>query len=167
MKRSFGLEYGHLLPGDPKYVGIATPQRLVTQYHYDDWPNYGVPSTTLPVRQVLREVESSMPALSELGEEVSSGVLVHCSGGVGRTGVFLVALTSLRSWRPLDPSHDPTRSTDFDIDGELNVRDRVASLRRQRHPWAVEGLEQYWFLHQLLRDELLGRVRATPDARRL
>ena len=55
--------------------------------HYTNWPNYGVPDNADDVAMLLRTVNS--PALS-----TRHPIWVHCSGGVGRTGVFLTALSA-------------------------------------------------------------------------
>lgn len=146
-----------------KDSGTAT--RKVTHFHYDRWPNYGVPEVPDDVSALLRAVEGleskkvvreeeTGPTAVELAARPPPPVWVHCSGGVGRSGVFLAAFSVYRSLFPLastNPSAAPTPA--MTLDGEelsKMVAETVVSLRRQRHPWMVEGNAQYIFAHAVL-----------------
>ena len=56
------------------------------RYRYKVWPDHGVP-------QDLDEFHQFVVAVSERHNSVpkGKGILIHCSAGVGRTGVFLVS----------------------------------------------------------------------------
>ena len=87
-------------------------ERIVTQYHYTIWPDHahGVPEYPTSLLYFVRKVIVSNP--------LNSGpIVVHCSAGVGRTGVFITLFNQLRR-----------------ITGErnLNVLDFVRSMRHNR-----------------------------------
>ena len=87
----------------------------MTHLHYDRWPNYGVPDSPDDVTALLSTVESiDKVRLAQL-QAVADGadpraaaeasatppLWAHCSGGgVGRSGVFLTALSTYRSIFP-------------------------------------------------------------------
>ena len=58
--------------------------RAVTHYHYHAWPDRGIPRTTLPLRRLARLLDST-------DDPQAGPPVVHCSAGIGRTGVFLVS----------------------------------------------------------------------------
>ena len=60
-------------------------------------------------------------------------IVVHCSGGVGRSGTFVAAAATL-----LSCSNDAEWST-------FKYAEYIARMRQQRHPWMVEGFEQFQF----------------------
>ena len=154
-------------------AGTATAREVV-QLHYTKWPNYGVPADTEGVVQLLAAASAEQARLSP-----DSPIWVHCSGGVGRTGVFLSALSTIRSLAAeprgpgagVLPDPGPTRSppatpaapppagpaTPAGTVGEL-VFGCGCALREQRHPWMIEGEEQYLFCHRVVW-AALGRAR--------
>ena len=85
-------------------------ERIVTQYHYTIWPNHGVPEYPTPLLHFVHKVMVSNP--------LNSGpIVVHCSNGVGRTGVFITLFNQLRR---------------IDHERNLNVFHFVRSMRRNR-----------------------------------
>ncbi|XP_008940481.1 PREDICTED: receptor-type tyrosine-protein phosphatase alpha-like, partial [Merops nubicus] len=67
-------------------VGDVTnkkPQRLVTQFHFTSWPDFGVPFTPIGMLKFLKKVKTCNP-------QYAGAIVVHCSAGVGRTGTFMV-----------------------------------------------------------------------------
>lgn len=59
------------------------PQRLVTQFHFTSWPDFGVPFTPIGMLKFLKKVKTCNP-------QYAGPIVVHCSAGVGRTGTFIV-----------------------------------------------------------------------------
>ena len=59
------------------------PQRLVTQFHFTSWPDFGVPFTPIGMLKFLKKVKNCNP-------QYAGAIVVHCSAGVGRTGTFVV-----------------------------------------------------------------------------
>lgn len=59
-------------------------ERNITQFHFTSWPDHGVPDSIDPFAEFLDEVyEKQTPMV------VKTPMVVHCSAGVGRTGVFI------------------------------------------------------------------------------
>lgn len=64
-------------------VSGKKPQRLVTQFHFTSWPDFGVPFTPIGMLKFLKKVKAYNP-------QYAGPIVVHCSAGVGRTGTFIV-----------------------------------------------------------------------------
>ena len=94
----------------------------------------------MPIRRLLR-------ACRDARDEWGGTTLVHCSGGVGRSGTFLAAYAALAStaWRGEAPAR---------LGADFSLLPIVRELRRQRHPMMVEGHEQYLFAYAVVADEL-------------
>lgn len=63
------------------------PPRQVTQLQYVAWPDHGVPDSVDRFLEFVRSV-------NELRDGQLGPVLVHCSAGVGRTGVLILVDTA-------------------------------------------------------------------------
>lgn len=61
----------------------STKSREVIQFHYTQWPDFGVPSSPIAFLQFLKQVRDS----GVLDENVGPPV-IHCSAGIGRSGTF-------------------------------------------------------------------------------
>jgi len=60
-------------------------QRIITQFHYLAWPDFGIPSDPLPLMEMMLRVEELHD-----GFDPSPPMAVHCSAGIGRTGAYIV-----------------------------------------------------------------------------
>ena len=123
-------------------------QRNITQVEFQQWPNYGVPNAASMVAQLALRVEH-LQRQDEVdagaGGESSAPLLVHCAGGVGRTGTFL---TLLSLWEDREELISPDALF-------RAVVERVAALRRQRHPYCVESAAQFGLIFSALREMAL------------
>jgi len=75
-------------------------RRIVTQYHFQTWPDFGVPATPDTFLSFLRLVSRRHPSTHDKPN------VVHCSAGIGRSGTFCLVDSCLqimaRSGRPMN-----------------------------------------------------------------
>ncbi len=99
------------------------PARTITHYHFKDWPDQGVPKDARAVLKLARVIG-----------ECKAPVIVHCSGGIGRTGV-LVVLDMMRTALTEGKSPD--------------LKHTVIQVRDQRLH-SIQNDAQYLLLHRAL-----------------
>jgi protein tyrosine phosphatase len=147
---STGGDTGALLCRRLRFALEGGPEHQVTHLQFDRWPNYSTPYNPEAVAelaaQVLRERDDGGQA-----------TLVHCSGGVGRSGTFVAIVAVYERLLELaaegafeDLSEQQMRQALAAL-----VREAVETMREQRHPWMVEGDAQYSLIFDVLR--LLSR----------
>uniref|UniRef100_A0A6I8SJW9 Receptor-type tyrosine-protein phosphatase alpha n=2 Tax=Xenopus tropicalis TaxID=8364 RepID=A0A6I8SJW9_XENTR len=116
-------------------VGDVTnkkPQRLVTQFHFTSWPDFGVPFTPIGMLKFLKKVKTCNP-------QYAGAIVVHCSAGVGRTGTFIV----------IDAMLDMMNS-----EKKVDVYGFVSRIRAQRCQMVQTDM-QYVFIYQALLEHYL------------
>lgn len=75
----------------------SNTRRTVSHVHYTAWPDHGVPAQPTEFLSAI----SCVAALQSAGATTAAAaaqvppVLVHCSAGIGRTGVFVVTTVAL------------------------------------------------------------------------
>jgi len=115
--------------------------REVIHLQYKNWPDFGIPTSTKVIRDLLVLITKFKERASEI-HSLSGPIVVHCSAGVGRTGVFLgchIALDRLRF-------------------GELpNVKETIRRIREERQG-LVRTFEQYTFIYRVLLDILRSNL---------
>ncbi|KAM6936927.1 phosphatidylinositol phosphatase PTPRQ [Xenentodon cancila] len=97
---------------------------LIRHLNYTSWPEHGVPESCSTFIKFVRAVRAH--------RHDNTTIAVHCSAGVGRTGVFIA----------LDHLIQHVRDHDF-----VDIYGLVAELRSERM-CMVQNLAQYIFLHQ-------------------
>ncbi|XP_017320619.3 phosphatidylinositol phosphatase PTPRQ isoform X1 [Ictalurus punctatus] len=107
---------------------------VVHHFNYTSWPEHGVPESSSTLIQFVKAVRSNR------GHD-NATIVVHCSAGVGRTGVFIA----------LDHLIQHIRDHDF-----VDVYGLVAELRSERM-CMVQNLAQYMFLYQSTLDLLTSK----------
>ncbi|TRY76067.1 hypothetical protein DNTS_012284 [Danionella cerebrum] len=107
---------------------------IVHHFNYTSWPEHGVPESSSTLVQFVKAVRSNR-------SHDSATIVVHCSAGVGRTGVFIA----------LDHLVQHMRDHDF-----VDIYGLVAELRSERM-CMVQNLAQYMFLHQSTLDLLSAK----------
>uniref|UniRef100_A0A8C7KVT0 Receptor-type tyrosine-protein phosphatase epsilon n=1 Tax=Oncorhynchus kisutch TaxID=8019 RepID=A0A8C7KVT0_ONCKI len=100
---------------------------LVTQLHFTNWPDFGVPFSPIGMLKFLKKVKTVNPSYA-------GPIVVHCSAGVGRTGTFIV----------IDAMVDMMH-----VEQRLDVFGFVTRIREQRSQ-LVQTDMQYSFIYQAL-----------------
>ena len=105
------------------------------------WPNYGVVENISQLANFVRFVHDN--------QKKDHPMVVHCSGGVGRSGTFttIYSIFSLVKQMMMNNGVD-TLNDHVGKNGDLCLAPLVCHLRRSRHPWMVEGLHQYFLAYQ-------------------
>ncbi|XP_045061033.1 LOW QUALITY PROTEIN: phosphatidylinositol phosphatase PTPRQ-like [Coregonus clupeaformis] len=103
---------------------------VVHHFNYTSWPEHGVPESSSTLIQFVRAIRAN--------RHENTTIVVHCSAGVGRTGVFIA----------LDHLIQHVSDHDF-----VDIYGLVAELRSERM-CMVQNLAQYMFLHQSTLDLL-------------
>ena len=71
-------------------------------------------------------------------------IVIQCSGGIGRSGTFAMIYTIHNVIQEALAGEENKILDDLiDVDGALYLLPLVKHLREIRHPWMVEGEEQY------------------------
>ncbi|XP_074980428.1 phosphatidylinositol phosphatase PTPRQ isoform X6 [Caretta caretta] len=107
---------------------------MVRQCNFTAWPEHGVPETTAPLIHFVKLIRASRA-------HDNTPMIVHCSAGVGRTGVYIA----------LDHLTQHINYHDF-----VDIYGLVAELRSERM-CMVQNLAQYIFLHQCVLDLLTSK----------
>ncbi|GAX81884.1 hypothetical protein CEUSTIGMA_g9312.t1 [Chlamydomonas eustigma] len=130
----------------------------LTHFHYTTWPDHGAPKDS----QAIRTMCNALPPLRRQGETVA----VHCSAGIGRTGTFMaIDITRCKLQRLNEKDAIGEEVSTTTLHEALAIPDLVHELRMQRMGM-VQTLEQYEFIYQALKEELLELVSApavSPD----
>ncbi|XP_072123607.1 phosphatidylinositol phosphatase PTPRQ isoform X3 [Mobula birostris] len=102
---------------------------MVTHFNFTSWPEHGVPETSAALIHFAKLIRANRA-------NDNTPIVVHCSAGVGRTGVFIA----------LDHLIQHVKHHDF-----VDIFGFVADLRSERM-CMVQNLAQYMFLHQCALD---------------
>lgn len=128
-------------------AGQGEGSRLVYQYNFTAWPDFGVPKNPTAIIEFLATVNSKQEELTEAGPMV-----IHCSAGLGRTGT-LVAIETL--------IHQIKREG---LDCDLDIQRTVLKIRSRR-PGMIQTESQYKFIYKALLSYLQSQPGFTPEQR--
>ncbi|XP_041752560.1 receptor-type tyrosine-protein phosphatase S isoform X2 [Coregonus clupeaformis] len=101
--------------------------RTVRQFQFTDWPEQGVPKSGEGFIDFIGQVHKTKEQFGQDGP-----ISVHCSAGVGRTGVFITLSIVLERMR---------------YEGAVDIFQTVKMLRTQR-PAMVQTEDEYQFSYQ-------------------
>jgi len=115
----------------------ALPQRnkgvkeiQIKHFWFKDWPDHGVPKEEEQFKNFIAQVKNDI-------KENGGTTVIHCSAGVGRTGVTMIALKML-------------------FDNTLTISEAINDARNGRM-WIVQSEEQYNFLNNMFSDRLVHK----------
>uniref|UniRef100_A0A3Q3IML5 Tyrosine-protein phosphatase non-receptor type n=1 Tax=Monopterus albus TaxID=43700 RepID=A0A3Q3IML5_MONAL len=123
-----GLKVKHLLSGQ---------ERTVWHLQYTDWPEQGCPEYVVGFLSYLEEIQSvrrHTNSMLDTSKSLNPPVVVHCSAGVGRTGVVILTELMISCLEHNEPMEVPTM---------------LSELRQQRM-LMVQTISQYKFVYQVL-----------------
>nr|XP_061806409.1 LOW QUALITY PROTEIN: tyrosine-protein phosphatase non-receptor type 14-like [Nerophis lumbriciformis] len=123
-----GLKVKHLLSGQ---------ERTVWHLQYTDWPEQGCPEYVQGFLSYLEEIQSvrrHTNSMLDTSKSLNPPVVVHCSAGVGRTGVVILTELMISCLEHNEPVEIPTM---------------LSGLRQQRM-LMVQTISQYKFVYQVL-----------------
>ncbi|XP_077357117.1 tyrosine-protein phosphatase non-receptor type 5 [Festucalex cinctus] len=99
-------------------------------FWFTSWPDHKTPDATLPLLQLMDDVEAATAAAGG----PAGPVIVHCSAGIGRTGCFIAASVAARQ---------------LAVEGVVDVLAITCRLRLDRGGM-IQTAEQYEFVHHAL-----------------
>lgn len=110
--------------------------RTICHLHFTDWPDNRVPESPNAFLEFLEELESARQTInsSKLAELTAGPVVVHCTAGVGRTGVLILTDLMIAC---------------LQNNQRLNVVKSLTHLRSQRM-FLVANFGQYRFVYATL-----------------
>ncbi|XP_018314702.1 tyrosine-protein phosphatase corkscrew isoform X2 [Mycetomoellerius zeteki] len=114
--------------------------RRIYHYHFQAWPDHGVPSDPGCVLNFLHDVNARQESIAaslvpkDQDEPCIGPILVHCSAGIGRTGTFIV----------IDMILDQIKR--HGLDCEIDIQRTVQRVRARRSGM-VQTEAQYKFVY--------------------
>ncbi|XP_044007732.1 tyrosine-protein phosphatase corkscrew isoform X2 [Aphidius gifuensis] len=117
--------------------------RKIYHFHFQAWPDHGVPSDPGCVLNFLHDVNARQESIAALlSSSASNGqaptavgpILVHCSAGIGRTGTFIV----------IDMILDQIKQ--HGLECEIDIQRTIQTVRSQRSGM-VQTEAQYKFVY--------------------
>uniref|UniRef100_A0A8C6QAR7 Tyrosine-protein phosphatase non-receptor type n=1 Tax=Nannospalax galili TaxID=1026970 RepID=A0A8C6QAR7_NANGA len=123
-----GLKVKHLLSGQ---------ERTVWHLQYTDWPHHGCPEDVQGFLSYLEEIQSVRRHTNSMLEGSKTRhppIIVHCSAGVGRTGVVILSELMIYC---------------LEHNEKVEVPTMLRFLREQRM-FMIQTIAQYKFVYQVL-----------------
>lgn len=114
--------------------------RNVKHLQFLDWPNYGVPDQVEPISKFVQHCHKTAMEIGSANPEL----VVHCSGGIGRSGTFLAAYGAYDHYLSIGEGDANLAKA-----SSLDLLPIVTTMRHQRHPWMVEGIHQYIMAYEI------------------
>jgi protein tyrosine phosphatase len=116
--------------------------RKVHHIHYTAWPDFGVPSTSDGIRELVNFVNmckddnNNISSPSSSSSSVQGPMVIHCSAGVGRSGAFIAIHYACSL---------------IDSESYFSIFQIVSQMRSERIGM-VQNEKQYEFIHNSVSD---------------
>ncbi|XP_060524668.1 tyrosine-protein phosphatase non-receptor type 14 [Cylas formicarius] len=134
----FSQRTGHCVTSKIRLCHVASRRyRTIWHLHYADWGDQGCPNSVAHFLGFLEEMQSvHQHSMGEIppGHNKNPPILVHCTAGVGRTGLTILSDLLLYT---------------VDHNQEVCIP-RVVGLLRQQRALMVQIIAQYRFVYSLL-----------------
>ncbi|KAH1022613.1 tyrosine-protein phosphatase non-receptor type 14 [Dendroctonus ponderosae] len=134
----FSQKTGHCITSKIRLCQVASRRyRTMWHLHYTDWGDQGCPNSVAHFLGFLEEMQGVYQhSMSEIppGHNKNPPILVHCTAGVGRTGLTILSDLLLYT---------------VDHNQEVCIPGVVGLLRQQR-PQMIQTIAQYRFVYSLL-----------------
>ncbi|KAI5959443.1 hypothetical protein KGF57_002081 [Candida theae] len=114
----------------------------IYHFHYLSWPDFGVPHSFQSILNMIKYKNQLT-----LGKQLNNKLLVHCTAGCGRTGVFITLDSLIQAWK-----NSRTKVMDSDIDLVYKL---VQHQRRQR-VGMVQNLDQFIIIYEIFIEYLIN-----------
>lgn len=108
----------------------SSRERNVVHLSFDAWPDHGVPASPDQVLALIKDARLAQTVAAEQG--VAGPLVLHCSAGLGRTGVICAVDICLQRAAAV---------------GNFDVPTTVVHIRKAR-PGSVQTVEQYGFIYE-------------------
>ena len=132
------------------HEGQPEEKRTVNHLQFTDWPNYGVPKATAPIANFVQLVHHKAAQMKLNAQDEEPELVIHCSGGIGRSGAFLTSYGLFSHFNNVkDNKLEPAASSNNEMQA-IDLTETVKELRGQRHPWMVEGFQQYEMTYRII-----------------
>ena len=130
----------------------------VRHVRYKDWPEHGVPALTQNFVAFLSNV-------NKIVQSSSDKILVHCSSGAGRSGVFVTTFLAQATFSELETwdFEELKAVTSDSLNDVFSTADVVQTLRQFRCPFIVRTKAQYMFCFRVIADMLQAMAEGPVD----
>ncbi|XP_072391458.1 tyrosine-protein phosphatase non-receptor type 14 [Diabrotica undecimpunctata] len=134
----FSQKTGHCVTSKVRLCHVASRRyRTIWHLHYTDWGDQGCPNSVAHFLGFLEEMQSvHQHSMGEIppGHNKNPPILVHCTAGVGRTGLTILCDLLLYT---------------VDHNQEVCIP-RVVGLLRHQRAYMIQTIAQYRFVYSLL-----------------
>ncbi|KAJ8921711.1 hypothetical protein NQ315_010621 [Exocentrus adspersus] len=134
----FSQKTGHCVTSKVRLCHVSSRRyRTIWHLHYTDWGDQGCPNSVAHFLGFLEEMQSvHQHSMGEIppGHNKNPPILVHCTAGVGRTGLTILSDLLLYT---------------VDHNQEVCIP-RVVGLLRQQRAYMIQTIAQYRFVYSLL-----------------
>jgi len=115
----------------------CTSKRKLFQICYEGWPDFGVPSSSVAIRELIHLVRYYRQW--GVSKSLDGPCIVHCSAGIGRCGTFLGTIIAFETtFRQLNPSDASNEYIELSEEGPSG---QPPSQPQQQTP--PHGIHQY------------------------